>query len=198
VRPQADHYPEAVQAVLEAIAQGGVDAGAAALTSIAYRPRDLPRRPTTPLRDIIYVFRRDRFCCRYCAGKTIFEPICRLLGTLYPDAFPWHPNWKGGLTHPAIIARSAVVDHVEPGSLGGSWTDRKNMVTACWPCNAVKADLTLEQVGWSLRPIANSEWDGLTRHYRTLWELVGQPDEIYHRSRLDLLDEPLDGASESP
>jgi hypothetical protein len=198
VRPQADNYPEAVQAVLEAIARGGVDAGAAALAPIAYSPRDLPRRPTTPRRLALAVFRRDRFSCRYCAGMMIFTPICQLLRTLYPDAFPWHPNWKGGRTHPAVIARSPVVDHVRPGSQGGSWTDPANMVTACWPCNAVKADFSLEQLGWSVRSIASSDWDGLTRYYRTIWEAAGRPDEAYHQSWLALLDEPPDAALRSP
>jgi hypothetical protein len=65
-------------------------------------------------------------------------------------------------------ARRAVVDHVEPGFLGGSWSDRDNMVTACWPCNIVKADLSLAQIGWAVQPIANSDCDGVTRYYRTL------------------------------
>lgn len=63
-----------------------------------------------------------------------------LLGILYPESFPYHPNWKAGLTHPAAITRSSVVDHVLPGAWGGDWNDDENLVTACWPCNGSKAD----------------------------------------------------------
>jgi hypothetical protein len=35
-----------------------------------------------------------------------------------------------------------------------------NLVTACNPCNAIRADFTLEQLGWQLMPIADSAWDG--------------------------------------
>jgi hypothetical protein len=38
-----------------------------------------------------------------------------LIGGLYPELFPFHRNWKGGETHPAIFSRSPVVDHVVPG-----------------------------------------------------------------------------------
>jgi hypothetical protein len=47
---------------------------------------------------------------RYCSGKTVLEPLMALLSVLYEDIFPWHPNWRAGDTHPAVIARSAVVD----------------------------------------------------------------------------------------
>jgi 5-methylcytosine-specific restriction endonuclease McrA len=155
VRPQEDSYPEVVEHVLSAICRDGADAGAETLASIAYPPRDLPPRPALPRRVAVDIFRRDRFRCRYCDGRTILQPISRLLGSDYSDAYPWHLNWKAGRTHPAIIARTTVVDHVIPGTQCGDWTDPRNMVTACWPCNSIKADPTLDQLGWTVWPISS-------------------------------------------
>jgi HNH endonuclease len=99
----------------------------------------------------------------------------------FPNDFPYHPNWKGGLTHPAVIARSAVIDHIEPGSLEGDWLDEENLVAACWPCNVRKGDLTLEQLGWELAPPTTVPWDGLTTRYFDLWVAAGRPEAGGHR-----------------
>jgi hypothetical protein len=129
--------------------------------------------------------------------RTILQPISRLLGSVYPDAYPWHLNWKAGRTHPAIIARTTVVDHVIPGTQGGDWTDPRNMVTACWPCNSIKADPTLDQLGWTVWPISSDPWEGLAGLYRRVWEVVGRPDASYHEDWLGLLErESSDGHRE--
>ena len=105
-----------------------------------------------------------------------------LLGVLYPDTFPFHPNWKGGVTHPAVITRSAVIDHVDPGAWGGDWNAETNLVTACWPCNTSKADLSLDQLGWPApRAIPDTDWDGLIALYRRLWIAAGSPEVGGHR-----------------
>lgn len=46
--------------------------------------------------------------------------------------------------------RGTTIDHVHPRSKGGRhiWT---NVVAACEPCNAKKADRTLGQLGWKLK-----------------------------------------------
>jgi hypothetical protein len=75
-----------------------------------------------------------------------------------------------------------MVDHVVPGTLGGDWTAMDNLVTACNPCNAIKADFTLEQLGWRQRPITKSDWAGLSEHYEALWKLAGRPDPNRHLS----------------
>jgi hypothetical protein len=46
------------------------------------------------------IFHRDHFDCRYCGGRTILTPVMELLGELYADIFPFHPNttdqgWDG-------------------------------------------------------------------------------------------------------
>jgi hypothetical protein len=97
------------------------------------------------------------------------------LGNVFAE-FPYHPNWKGGQTHPAVLSRAGVIDHVDPGAQGGSWLDTTNLVTACWPCNARKADLSLARLGWILRDApTDGDWDGLTSFYPLLWETAGRP-----------------------
>jgi hypothetical protein len=96
------------------------------------------------------------------------------------EVFPYHPNWKAGQTHPAFASRAAMVDHVVPGSTGGAWLDEANLVTACNPCNSIKADFSLEQLGWELLEIASDGWDGLIRYYPELWEAAGRPKAAYH------------------
>ncbi|MDQ2959802.1 MAG: HNH endonuclease [Candidatus Dormibacteraeota bacterium] len=178
--PQDDEYRDALAAVLRALIEGGPDAARRALQPIAYPRHDVPSRPAMPCSVMLAVFWRDHWTCRYCGGRTIFTPVMALLGTLFPDQFPFHRNWKGGQTHPAVVARSAVVDHVIPGAHGGSWADPENLATACWPCNARKGDLTIRQLGWDLRPIEPSERDGLTDSYQRVWELAGRPTTDAH------------------
>jgi HNH endonuclease len=127
---------------------------------------------------------RDGFTCRYCGGKTIPTPIMELLSGFYPQEFPYHRNWKAGLTHPAVIVRSTVIDHLDPRAWGGEWIAEGNLVTACWPCNVRKGDLSLKQLGWKLMPIARDDWDGLTRYWRPMWERAGRINPAKHNAWL--------------
>ncbi|HYM44780.1 MAG TPA: HNH endonuclease [Solirubrobacteraceae bacterium] len=97
---------------------------------------------------------------------------------MYPEEFPYHPNWKAGQVHPAYLLVSTSLDHVDPGGRGGSWLDEDNLVTACWPCNTGKADLRLEEVGWTLlgEEEVRSDWDGLSGATNALWERAGRPN----------------------
>lgn len=187
VPPPTDEYPQVLAEVIMAMLTDGVEAGAKALAQIAYPRRSIPKRPTLSRAVQGRVFRRDHFACRYCGGWLMPAPLMELIGEIYPDAFPFHPNWKGGQTHPAFLSRSAVIDHVVPGSAGGDWTDLENLVTACWPCNARKADFTLEQLRWQLREIPTDAWDGLVGNYPALWRLAGEPKPAYHRDWMDAL-----------
>jgi hypothetical protein len=187
IPPPDDDYPAAIQKVIEAVLERGKDEGAKALREIAYPRRAIANRPALTREIQGRVFRRDRFRCRYCGGRLIPTPMMELLGGLYPDQFPWQPNWKGGQTHPAILSRSPVVDHVDPGSVGGAWLDVDNLVTACWPCNARKGDISLSRLGWELLPIPQDDWDGLTRYYAALWRAAGAPKPDYHRSWMKAL-----------
>jgi hypothetical protein len=181
VPPPADEFPDHLEHAIRAFLDDGPAAGAKALEPIRYEPPPIAPRPALSRLLQGQIFRRDRFHCRYCGGRVIPTPIMELIGGLYPDCFPYHRNWKGGQTHPAVIARSAVIDHLIPGSLGGPWTDPDNLLAACWPCNCRKSDLSMEQLGWKLRGIDESDdWDGLTRYYRRLWEAAGRPKPSVH------------------
>ena len=176
MHPPHDDYPSHIEAAIRALLSEGRASGAAALDAIAYPPRVIAPRPSIPPSKAARILQRDHFCCRYCGRKTIPTPIMALLGSMYPGSFPFHPNWKGGVTHPAVITRSSIIDHVDPGAWGGDWNSDDNLVTACWPCNASKADLSLDQLGWPPPlPIADTDWDGLSSLYRPLWIAAGSP-----------------------
>ena len=183
--PQDDSYPETIEQAIRALLSDGVGAGRAVLAAIAYPRRELSRRPSVPRALAARIFLRDHFHCRYCGGATILTSVMELLASVdqYDEIFPFHSNWKGGRTHPAVITRSAVVDHVEPGTRGGDWLAESNLVTACWPCNARKGDLTLRELGWTLRPAEDTTWRGLTDLYPALWKVADRPPNP--RSHLD-------------
>jgi 5-methylcytosine-specific restriction endonuclease McrA len=178
--PDQDDYPAALATIVAHLVSGDRDEAERLMADIAYTRREVARRPAIgpPLK--VRVHRRDHWTCRYCGRKVILYPVMHLLGLIFPDQFPHTPNWKGGQTHPAVAACSSAVDHKVPGSQGGAWLAEDNLVTACAPCNAAKADFTLEQLGWQLRPIALSSWDGLSGSYRDLWQIAGSPQSEAH------------------
>jgi 5-methylcytosine-specific restriction endonuclease McrA len=150
------------------------------MTEIAYPRAQVTKRPSIPRSVMVKVYQRDCWTCRYCGLRTIFYPVMPLLGLIFPEQFPYHSNWKAEQAHPAVAALSSTVDHVVPGAAGGEWLAETNLVTACWPCNARKGDLTLEQLRWQLRPPQESDWDGLAGSYWRLWEIAGKPTNEAH------------------
>jgi hypothetical protein len=180
------------QIIANVVAQlvGNDQAGAERqMTQIAYARVPVTKRPAMPRTLMVRVYWRDYWTCRYCGQRTIFYPVMPLLGAIFPDLFPYHPNWKAGQTHPAVAALSSTVDHVVPAAAGGEWLAESNLVTACWPCNTRKADLTLEQLRWQLRPPEETAWDGLAGSYRQLWEIAGKPRSDAHPAWLRALGE---------
>jgi 5-methylcytosine-specific restriction endonuclease McrA len=174
MRPQTDNYPEELEQVVLALLSDGREAAAELLAPIAHPRREVDVRTEPSETIVVSVYKRDRFHCRYCGCRVIPTQIMRLISELFPDEFPYHSNWKGGQTHPAIASRSPSLDHLVPWSQGGS-NELENLVCACWVCNQIKGDLSLEQLGWDLLPIPETDWDGLTRHYRLLWEAAESP-----------------------
>src|SRR5207245_11215855 len=129
--PQSDHYPEQIGDAIQALlGPGGCSAGREKLTLIAYPVRDVAKRPALTRAVAGRIFQRDHFTCRYCGGRTILTSVMELVATIYPDIFPFHPNWTGGLTHPAILTRTAVVDRVHPGARRGDEGPRCNRAAA--------------------------------------------------------------------
>lgn len=159
------------------------------LSEIAYERVPATKRRSVPRALIVRVYRRDCWTCRYCGQQTIFYPVMPLLGNIFGEQFPFNTYFKAGETHPAVVALSSTVDHMVPVRAGGDWRAESNLMTACWPCNARKRDLTLEQLHWSLRPAEPSAWDGLASSYRRLWEIGGKPTNEAHPAWLRALDE---------
>lgn len=179
-RLMTDNYAQIIADVVARLVASDRAGAKHRMMGIAYETVSVRKRPSIPRTLAVSVYRRDCWICRYCGQRTIFYPVMPLLGLIFPQQFPWHPNWKAGQTHPAVPALSSTVDHVVPGAAGGQWLAESNLVTACWPCNARKADLTLEQLRWQLRPPQESAWDGLASSYRQLWEIAGKPTNEAH------------------
>jgi hypothetical protein len=113
-RPDADHFIEPLRAAVRAVASGALGDGPLPPQAITPPPFAVPPRQTLNATARVAIWRRDSFCCRYCGVRTIPECVLRLLGLVVPDLFPWHPDWRGGHTHPAIPLLSAEVDHINP------------------------------------------------------------------------------------
>lgn len=98
--PQSDDYPTVIEGAIRALLENGQDAGRRRLIAIAYPIQELPKRPSLGRALMARVYLRDSFICRYCGGRTILTAVMELLATIYPDIFPFHPNWKGGSLTP--------------------------------------------------------------------------------------------------
>jgi hypothetical protein len=57
---------------------------------------------------------RDGFIDRYTAERLVFPPVLRIISAELPEEFPFHPNWKTDVTHPAYWELTATVDHLVP------------------------------------------------------------------------------------
>jgi 5-methylcytosine-specific restriction endonuclease McrA len=176
MRAPDDPYPDTLHEIIKARIAGDEAAASKALAGIRFEPR-LRRPERWPSRTVIArIYARDNYHCRYCGERVILTPVMRLVARLYPEQFPYHPNWKADSTHPAFASRSATLDHIVPIADEGDPVDPANLVTACWGCNRRKGDLRLDEIGWSLVEPADKAWKGLTELFFPLWEAVGRPD----------------------
>ncbi|MEU7433422.1 HNH endonuclease [Streptomyces sioyaensis] len=163
--------------VVNALTRGRPDQAQAHMDAIAFDWPSIPRRGNVPMGQLVRIYDRDRYTCRYCGKRTVHLAVLRMLSTAYPCEFPHHPNWKADCTHPAYIEISTSNDHVRPVSRGGASRDDDNIVTSCAGCNYRKGDLPLDVIGMSLRPIEQgSSWRGLTDLYRPLWDALNRPE----------------------
>jgi hypothetical protein len=107
------------------------------------------------------VFVRDGFIDRYSGNRLLFPPVLRLLSVMLPDAFPFHCNWKMNKTHPAYWELFPTLDHIVPVARGGP-DHEDNLVSTSMLRNSAKANLTLEELGWSINPPGDmNQWDGM-------------------------------------
>jgi hypothetical protein len=152
---------EVIAAVCAALSDGG-GAQAVSMLNLHYpfAPQPVSKRRYGPM-ESTRVFVRDGFIDRYSGERLIFPPVLRLLSSVLPEAFPYHPNWKTDATHPAYWEVAATVDHLVAVTRGGT-DDEANLFTTSMAHNFAKMNWTLEELGWSLRPVGDLKaWDGL-------------------------------------
>ena len=107
------------------------------------------------------IFIRDGFVDRYSGNRLVFPPVLNLISELLPDQLPAHRNWKMSVSHMAYWELSPMIDHVVPIARGGK-DEESNWVTSSPLSNSKKANWTLEELGWELKPPGDiEEWDGM-------------------------------------
>ena len=146
--------------VCEALERGNPsDASAVLLNEYPFIPLENVGRRYSALQ-CTRVFVRDRFIDRYTGSRLVFPGALRLISILLPNDFPFHRNGKSDACHFAFYELFPTIDHLVPVSRGGADVE-SNWVTTSMLRNAAKANFTIEELGWRLHPIHDSEWDGL-------------------------------------
>lgn len=167
---------DAVVAVAAALSAGDRGASDAAAATLARELTPRPKRASIPPSLALSVHIRDQWHCRYCGLRVVLPAALRLISMAYPQEFPYNRNWRWDSTHPVYNISGATVDHLHAYATEGNDLAPENLMTACWVCNTRKSNLSLEQLGWTLRPRQPSEWQGLTEFMWPMWEALGQPD----------------------
>jgi hypothetical protein len=171
-QPLPDPYLDNLGDALSALASGDRARADNAIAGLAVLLPDPPDKVSINPKLTASVFQRDGYLCRYCGRRTVPPAILRAASLVWPQYLPYNPNWRADATHPIFATLSASVDHVEPRAHGGSSVDQDNLVTACWPHNSQKGELTLEHLGWVLLPPRSTDWDGLVGVYPSIWQVA--------------------------
>lgn len=165
---------EAARDVLKHLAlEEIVEVRSSRLRATALAARDSTDTPSalrtrrTVAREKSETFARDHWTCRFCGARTIDLRILRGMSQHFPDVLPFHPNWKFSESHLIYWTHSTSLEHVIPFARGGA-DEPSNFVTTCYACNDARGDLLLEEIGWTLRPIARAGWRGLTEYLADL------------------------------
>jgi 5-methylcytosine-specific restriction endonuclease McrA len=175
IRAPDDPYPDALARIIQARIDADDAAALIEMTKIRFVPPGRKTEQWPSMSVIARVYARDHYQCRYCGERVILTAVMRLMSRLYPELFPYHPNWKADSTHPAFVSRSATLDHVQSIADGGDPVALDNLVTACWSCNRRKGDFHPAELGWSLVEPRDAHSRGLTELFRPLWEAAGRP-----------------------
>jgi 5-methylcytosine-specific restriction endonuclease McrA len=124
-------------------------------------------RVNTPARLKRAVWERDRFICRYCGIPTIPPETIKFVRAVIGEGLlPWGSTNLG--KHGTLFLARSEYDHVVPVSLGGT-DSSDNLVTSCPTCNYGKDRWSVDELGMDdprLRPITESDWDGLASLHR--------------------------------
>jgi hypothetical protein len=155
---------EVIAAVCSALFNSTEEATAILKSGYPFDPEPLVKRRYGPI-ESTRIFIRDGFIDRYSGEKLIFPPVFRILSLVLPLEFPYHPNWKTDVTHPAYWEVGATVDHLIPVTRGGA-DDDSNWMTTSMAHNSAKMNWTLSELGWELHPAGDvQEWDGLIQWF---------------------------------
>ena len=105
---------DTIAAVCGAVGNGNlVDAAMILERDYTFAPEAVTKRRFSPL-SYTRVFIRDGFVDRYCGERLVFPAVLRVLSHALPDKFPYHPNWRTAMTHPAYLGDWS--DNRPPGS----------------------------------------------------------------------------------
>lgn len=179
--PFDDSFPNTFASAVKLAIEGKHSEAAQKLNSIPSAPIDsLDSKQTLAPALQVQVFRRDIFTCRYCGRPTVFCPLLRLVASLFPREFRYHPNWKMAECHIAFWQWTASCDHLIPVARGGS-SKPENLRTACYMCNSMKQNWLIEELRWTEREVTPSAWDGLCSLYLKLAQVVPEAEAAYHR-----------------
>jgi len=185
----------AIQAACAALRNGGQDQAISLLKrDYPFAPQPVTKRQYGPL-ESTRVFVRDGFIDRYTAERLVFPPVLRVISAELPVDFPYHPNWKTDVTHPAYWEIGATVDHLIPVSRGGA-DDDSNWVTTSMVRNSAKGNWTVAELGWILQaPGDFRDWDGLIHCTKNRPELIAAASmrEWHRAATLAVTDEIASG-----
>ena len=184
--PGRDAAADLLTEVVKDLTSDRQQAASKRIKKIAFKATPMVKRKNVSKAAMASTFKRDKFTCRFCGKKTIHPGILRLVSSIFPQEFPYHPHGKTDESHPAYSLITSC-DHLVAGTVGGGWDDPKNLITSCWQCNIIKSNASLETLRWKVRTVPRNDWDGLTSSYEKLWELSGKPDLQYHRAWMNAL-----------
>jgi hypothetical protein len=129
-------------------------------TNSVKESNSVTKRQYTPFESTC-LFITDGFVDRYDGERLVFPGVLRVLSDIFPNDFPYHPNWKSGACHQWYWELFPTVDHIVPVTLGGL-DESENWVTTSMFNNLAKSNITLENLGWSIAPRGDfNKWDGL-------------------------------------
>jgi hypothetical protein len=153
-------------AAFDSISKQSKRKGKFSLMTDSAMPKIITKRQYTMVQST-RVFIDDGFIDRYDGERLIFPGVLRLLSDIFPNEFPYHPNWKAGACHQWYWELFPTVDHVVPVTRTGVKKDNpENWVTTSMLNNLSKSNTTLENLGWTLVPKGNyGQWDGLLRWF---------------------------------
>src|ERR1700729_756134 len=186
-----DTYTSRFSALVQALLNGDARESSRLVELIANPGALSPTVRASPsLRRWAGGFARDSYICRYCGRQTIALPVLRVVSSVFPALFRFHPNWKASETDAAYLVLSTSADHVVPVTRVGP-DSLGNIVTACWRCNEMKGNFLLSELrGWHLLPKPSSAWHGLSEYLEPMIERAGLQKDMYFRRWLDAIRNP--------